>query len=400
MITIFKGAEVAAKEGVVRRDLAVSDGRIVAVAPEIIPSPDDEVIPCDNFFITPGLIDVHVHFREPGQEYKETIKTGSAAAFYAGYQLVCPMPNLDPAPYTLENLERELLPIARGAATGVIPYGRITKDGREPADLEELAPYVCAFSDDGKGVQGEADMRTAMERVRDLDMLVVAHCEDETYDTYDPRSETSEVVRDLRLSEETGCAFHICHLSAKGSVAALREAKENGVDASGETCPHYLLFHEPEIPHTGNYKMNPPIRKEEDQEALWEGIHDGTIEILVTDHAPHSEEEKSKDFDSLFGIVGLETAFPVMYTRCVKEGRLTLTQLHDLMCKNPAERFRLGTPYLAEGEEASFFLFDLETTYTIDPGTFYSKGRSTPFAGWEVSGKAVYHYGKEGLTTL
>ena len=400
MRRVFQSASVSTENGIIRADIVTEGGRVSQIAPDTAILPDDEVIPCDNFFVTPGLIDVHVHFREPGFEYKETIETGSAAAIHGGYQAVCPMPNLSPAPFTLENLEVELSSIRKVEGIDVIPYGRITKDGTELADMEDLAPYVCAFSDDGKGVQGDVDMRAAMKKAKSLGKLIVAHCEDEHYDTYDPRSEYLQVIRDIELSEETGAGYHVCHVSTKESVDAIREAKARGVDVTCETAPHYLVFNNEDLPREGKYKMNPPIRAEEDRKALIAGILDGTVDMIVTDHAPHSAEEKSKGFDSLFGIIGVETAFPVMYTKFVETELLSLEELMELMCVRPARRFGIGREYLAEGQDADFYLFDLGTEFVIDPEDFKSKGRSTPFEGWKVKGRAVKKVWKGEITDL
>ena len=400
MRRIYQNASVITEQGIIRADIVTEDGRICAIAKDPAILPEDEVIPCDNFFVTPGLIDVHVHFREPGFEYKETIKTGAEAAIHGGYQAVCPMPNLSPAPFTPENLEIELKAINDVEGIDIVPYGRITKDGEELADMEELAPYVCAFSDDGKGVQGKVDMRVAMREAKELGKLIVAHCEDEHYDTYDPRSEYLQVMRDIELAEETGAGYHVCHVSTKESVRAIREAKARGVDVTCETAPHYLVFNNEDLPREGKYKMNPPIRTEADRQALLEGIMDGTVDMIVTDHAPHSREEKAKGFDSLFGIIGVETAFPVMYTKFVETGFMTLEHLMELMCGRPSRRFGIGREYLKEGQEADFYLFDLDTEYIIDPETFRSKGRSTPFEGWKVRGRAVKKVWKGEVTDL
>ena len=397
MKQVLKGVLTPTEEGIKKLDLALEDGRILALS-DHCDSEDAEVIPCDNFFVTPGLIDVHVHFREPGFEYKETIGTGSFAARVSGYQTVCTMPNLDPAPYDMTNLDIQREAIRKGAHVEVKPYGRITRDGSELADLELLAPYVCAFSDDGKGVQGVVDMSEAMERAKALGKLIVEHCEDERFDTYDPRSEYMEVIRDLDLAALTGCGFHVCHVSSRVTVDIIAKAKarENAVDVTCETAPHYLLFNNQEGPFdkegrptVGNFKMNPPIRDPEDQEALIEGIKDGTIDMIVTDHAPHSAEEKAKGPEGPFGIVGLETAFPVMYTHFVKTGIISFDKLYKLMCVNPSKRFGIGRPYIKEGDPADFFVFDLETPYTIDSATFVSKGKSTPFDGMEVYGRVL-----------
>ena len=352
--------------------------------------------------IFPGFADVHVHLREPGFLYKETMATGTLAAAHGGYTDVCSMPNLSPVPDSLENLRVQMQAIEKKAAIGVHPYGAITcgEHGETLADMESLAPYVAGFSDDGRGVQNEALMRQAMLRAKSLGKIIVAHCEDiglvrggyihdGTYARTHghagicSESEWGQIQRDIGLVRETGCAYHVCHVSAKESVALIRQAKAEGLDITCETAPHYLLLSDDEVQEDGRFKMNPPLRSEQDRQALIEGILDGTIDMIATDHAPHSAEEKSRGLkDSLMGVVGLETAFPVLYTGLVKNGILTLDKLIALMSTNPRKRF--GIPM---GED--FCVWDLETPYTVDPKTFLSKGKSTPFAGRDVFGKCL-----------
>ena len=368
----------------------------------------DRIISCKGYIVFPGFADVHVHFREPGFSYKETIRTGSLAAAHGGYTAVCTMPNLNPAPDCVENLLPQLEAIRRDAAVRVIPYGTITagEKGAEIAALEDLAPYVVAFSDDGHGVQNDEIMRRAMVRAKALGKLVVAHCEDNSllrggyihdgayaaahgHRGICSESEWGQIARDLELVRETGCGYHVCHISTKESVALIRRAKAEGLDVTCETGPHYLLLDDTMLQEDGRFKMNPPIRSKADQEALLEGIADGTIDMIATDHAPHTAEEKSRGLaGSLMGVVGLETAFPLLYTHLVLTGKLTLARLVELLCDNPRRRFGLGSS-LQEDKPADFTMYDLNAAYTVDPDAFLSMGRSTPFAGWPVRGKCM-----------
>lgn len=388
MKTLLTGGRVYSYPGYETKDILTEDGNILDIGDDIR-AEAEKVILCDNFFLIPGLIDVHVHFREPGAEYKETILTGSAAAAAGGYTTVCPMPNLDPAPYDMEGLAVELAAIEKDAAVRVLPYGRIT-DGKKVADLEALAPHVCAFSDDGSGVQDEGLMREAMERAKALGRLIVAHCEDTRFAPEDPRSEWSEIERDIRLADETRCSFHVCHVSAKESVELIRDAKKSGVDITCETAPHYLIFSNEALPDEGRFKMNPPIRMKDDKAALIRGVQDGTIDMIATDHAPHSAEEKSRGFaGSLNGILGLESAFPVMYTALVEGGTIGMDRLIELMSGAPAERFGLPGGKIEIGRAADIAVVDLTDTFTIDPSGWRSKGRSTPFEGMRVKGRIM-----------
>jgi len=336
-----------------------------------------------EYVMFPGFCDVHVHFREPGFSYKETIASGAAAAAASGYTAVCTMPNLNPVPDCPEHLRPQLEKIAE-APVAVYPYGSITvgEKGRELSDLEGLAPHVVAFSDDGVGVADDGIMREAMQRCRALGKVIAGHCEDMRYE--DPRErEWREIERNLRLADETGCAFHVCHISTKESVELIREAKRSGVDVSCETAPHYLLLNTALIEDDGRFRMNPPIHGADDQGALLEALNDGTIDMIATDHAPHSPEEKARGFEkSLSGIVGLETAFPALYTGLVLEGIVSLERLVGLMSTAPAARF--GIPLSGD-----FAVWDLTHDYTIDPTRFRSNGRSTPFEGWPVLGKCL-----------
>ena len=343
----------------------------------------DCFIDCSKYFIFPGLVDVHVHFREPGFSYKETIETGSAAAARGGYEAVCTMPNLNPVPDNLENLDKQLEIIKRDAKMKVLPFGSITcaQGGKELADLEAMAPYVCGFSDDGRGVDNSSLMREAMQRAKALGKVISAHCEDGTQIKDSPEAEWKQIERDVKLADETGVKYNVCHISTKESVEIIRDAKKSGVDITCETAPHYLLFSERDVLDDGRFRMNPPIRQEADRLALLEGICDGTIDMIATDHAPHSAEEKSHGLKSLNGIVGLECAFPVLYTELVKKGVIPLEKLIALMSTNPARRFGI--------ELDGFCVYDLENEYAINVADFASMGRCTPFENKRVFGKCL-----------
>ena len=362
-----------------------------------------------KYIIVPGLCDVHVHFREPGFSYKETIASGSAAAAHGGYPAVCTMPHLDPVPDSAEHLQVQLDAIERGAAIRVLPYGAITvgEKGEKLADMEAMSDKVCAFSDDGKGVQNDEMMREAMTAAKRLGKIIAAHCEDNSllfggyihdgeyarmhgHRGISSESEYKQIERDLRLAEETGCAYHVCHISTKESVELIRQAKAHGVNVTCETAPHYLVLCDEDMQEDGRFKMNPPLRSREDKKALIEGINDGTIDMIATDHAPHSAEEKGRGLEkSLRGIVGLETAFPVLYTELVTKNIITLDRLVELMSFTPKERFGRDT-------NNDFAVFDISEAYKIDPEDFLSMGRATPFAGREVFGRCLLpvHNGK------
>lgn len=362
-----------------------------------------------KYIIVPGLCDVHVHFREPGFSYKETIASGSAAAAHGGYTAVCTMPNLDPVPDSAEHLQVQLDAIKRGAAIKVLPYGAITvgEKGEKLADMEAMSDKVCAFSDDGKGVQNDEMMREAMTAAKRLGKIIAAHCEDNSllfggyihdgeyarmhgHRGISSASEYKQIERDLRLAEETGCAYHVCHISTKESVELIKQAKARGVNVTCETAPHYLVLCDEDMQEDGRFKMNPPLRSLEDKQALIEGIKDGTIDMIATDHAPHSAEEKGRGLEkSLMGIVGLETAFPVLYTELVTKNIITLDRLVELMSFKPKERFGIDI-------NNDFAVFDISEAYKIDPENFLSMGRATPFAGREVFGRCLLtvHNGK------
>lgn len=360
------------------------------------------VMHSSKYTIFPGFCDVHVHFREPGFSYKETILTGSLAAARGGYTAVCTMPNLDPVPDCPKNLREQLDIIDSDAVINVYPYGSITagQRGETLSDMEGMADFVIGFSDDGKGVQDPEIMRQAMLKAKALGKMIAAHCEDSSllnggyihdghyakkhgHKGISSESEWKQVERDLVIAKETGCAYHVCHVSCKESVDLIRKAKADGVDVTCETAPHYIVLDDNDLKEDGRYKMNPPLRSEADRLALIEGIRDGTIDMIATDHAPHSAEEKSKGLEySAFGIVGLETAFPVLYTRLVLTGIITLERLVELLAVNPRKRF--GIPL-----DADFSVWTLEEETTIDPAGFLSKGKSTPFEGMKVFGKCV-----------
>ena len=355
-----------------------------------------------RFAVFPGFCDVHVHFREPGFSYKETIATGSRAAARGGYTDVCTMPNLNPVPDTPEHLRRQQELINRDACIHVHPYGAITlgQKGEQLSDLAGMAGNCIAFSDDGRGVQSDALMRRAMEEAKALGKMIVAHCEvnellkggyihdGEYAKAHGHRgicseSEWAQIARDLELVKQTGCAYHVCHISTKESVDILRRAKKAGVNVTCETGPHYLLLDESCLREDGRFKMNPPLRSREDREALLEGLLDGTIDMIATDHAPHSAEEKSKGLEkSAFGIVGIETAFPLLYTYLVKPGILSLERLTALLTVNPRKRFGMKS-------SGDFTVWDLNAVSKIEPRDFLSMGKSTPFTGWEISGKCM-----------
>ena len=338
-----------------------------------------------ELFILPGFVDVHVHLREPGFSYKETIETGTAAAAAGGFTSVCSMPNLNPAPDCIENLSVQTSLIKQKAKIHVFPYACITKGskGESLSDMEELSEHVIAFTDDGRGVQSDEMMLAAMTKAKSLNKMIVAHCEDERYGT-SAESEYLQVERDLKLVAKTGCRYHLCHASAKESIQLIREAKKAGLPVSVETAPHYLVFCDEDVKDSGDFKMNPPIRKKEDQEALIEGICDGTIDMIATDHAPHSAEEKSRGFkNSLNGIVGLETAFPVIYTNFVKKGIISFEKLIQLMSDNPRRIF--GIPSV----ENDGILVETNAKYTVNREEFRTMGRSMPYDGMEVYGKCL-----------
>ena len=403
---LLQNAQILSSGGVFRAaDVLLSGGRIVSIGDRISCPADAVSIDLHKAVLFPGFVDVHVHLREPGFSYKETILTGTLAAAHGGFAHVAAMPNLDPVPDCAAALAVQRAIIEKDALVHVHPYGAVSvgEKGERLADLDGLAPGVIAFSDDGRGVQSESLMREAMTRCHALGKILAAHCEDNSllhggyiHDGAYARahghrgicseSEWGPIARDLRLAEETGCAYHVCHVSTKESVALIRAAKRRGVDVTCETAPHYLTFTDEDLQEDGRFKMNPPLRAREDRDALIEGLLDGTIDMLVTDHAPHSREEKARGLEkSAMGVVGLETSFAASYTALVQTGILPLGKLVDLMHGAPMRRFGCGTE-LAEGQPADLTAFDLTKTYTVDPETFLTMGRATPFAGRALTG--------------
>ena len=405
---VIKGCEVFRQGVFVSADVEVLDGIVTRIQPGIVPGEGVSVYNFDNCLVVPGLVDVHVHLREPGFSYKETIASGTGAAARSGYAAVCAMPNLSPVPEDAATLAQELDIIERDAVIDVLPYGAITRGerGAELAEMAAMAPHVCGFSDDGHGVQSPELMRAAMLEAKRLGKPIAAHCEDNSllrggyiHDGDYARahghrgicseSEWGPIARDAELVRETGCAYHVCHISTRESAEVIRRAKAEGLDISCETGPHYLLLSDADLEEDGRFKMNPPLRSEADRRALVDALLDGTIDMIATDHAPHSAEEKSRGLEgSAFGITGLETAFPVLWTGLVEPGILSRERLIELMSTAPARRFGIESG-IEVGRAASLAVFDTKTSYTIDPAAFASKGKATPFAGREVRGRCV-----------
>ena len=407
MAILLKGANIYSDNSFKIADIIIDNGSIVSVG-ELLNSFDGEIIDCSRKYIFPGFVDVHVHFREPGFSYKETIKSGSMAAARGGYTSVCTMPNLNPCPDSRENLNVQLEKIRQDAVINVYPFGTITKGqkGEELSDMNDIADDVIGFSDDGRGVQADEMMLAAMNNAVSLNKIISAHCEvndllfggyihDGEYAKANghkgicSESEWKQIERDIELCKKTGVRYHVCHISAKESVEIIRKAKSDGVDITCETGPHYLVMNDMMLKDEGRFKMNPPIRSEEDRLALIEGIKDGTVDMIATDHAPHSSEEKSKGLaGSLMGITGIETSFPVLYTDLVENNVISLENLVYLMSEAPANRFGLKTG-IKEGQPADLCVFDLEKEYIINPEDFVSMGKATPFEGKKVKGKCV-----------
>ena len=405
---LLKGGTLIDGGGRRRGDILVRDGRIAAIGPDIVEVPDAQVIDCRGKLVSEGFADVHVHFREPGQSYKETIRTGSLAAAHGGYTTVCAMPNLNPVPDSPETLALEQEIIDRDACITVLPYAAITRGrkGLEPVDIAALKDRCVAFSDDGSGVQDDAMMLRAMQAAAREDVLIAAHCEDNTLlhggYIHDGRyaaahghkgicseSEWGQIRRDLALAEQTGCRYHVCHISCAESVELIRAAKARGVHVTCETGPHYLSLCEDDLQEDGRFKMNPPLRSAGDREALIEGLRDGTIDAVATDHAPHSAEEKSRGLaGSAMGVVGLETAFPVLYTDLVLSGRIPLERIIEALTDGPRRAFRLPGG-LRPGERADLTVIDPDAAWTIDPADFLSLGKATPFAGKAVRSRII-----------
>ena len=398
MKALFKNAAIYENGNLRASDVLFDGSSLSAFSGDI--SSVDRIF--NNLLIIPGLCDVHVHLREPGFSYKETVATGTLAAAHGGYTAVLAMPNLSPTPDSVENLRQELDIIERDAKIAVLPYGTITvgEVGKTVADLEGMAKDAIAFTDDGKGVQDEAVMTEAMERAKALGKMIVAHCEDNSllhagyiHDGEYARahghrgicseSEWGPIKRDIALAEKVGCPYHVCHISTKQSVEIIREAKARGVNVTCETGPHYILLDDTCLKEDGRFKMNPPLRSPADREAILEGIIDGTIDMIATDHAPHSAEEKSRGLEkSAMGVVGIESAFALCYTYLVKTGKITLERLIKLLCDNPRERFNITT-------DVGFTVFDISEELTVDPEEFLSKGKSTPFLGTKIYGRCI-----------
>ena len=405
---VLKGGRVFSGGKSFEADVVVCGDRIAEVTPEAAILPGDKVVDCRGRWVSAGLVDLHVHLREPGFSSKETIATGTAAAAHGGFTTVCAMPNLEPAPDSLENLRRETAIIERDAVVKVLPYATITRRraGREIVDFAALKPYVAAFSDDGSGVQDDDMMLAAMRAAAANDCIIAAHCEvnsllhggyihDGAYAAahghkgISSESEWRQIERDIKLAEQTGCRYHVCHISTKESVALIRDAKRSGVRITCETGPHYLTMCDADLREEGRFKMNPPIRSAADRNALIEGVQDGTIDVIATDHAPHTAEEKSRGLaGSAMGVAGLETSFAVIYTKLVMAGIISPERMIELMAEAPRSIFALGGG-LAAGEKADIAVFDLGNEFTVDPATFLSKGRSTPFEGWRLHGQTI-----------
>jgi dihydroorotase len=410
MTILVKDALVFTGDGFVKNDVLIKNSLINTISTSISENGVDCVFNAQGKYLIPGFVDVHVHLREPGFSYKETIKSGTMAAAKAGYTAVCPMPNINPVPDSVENIKVETDIIEKDAVINVYPYASITKGRQgkgEFVDFESLKDIAVGFSDDGTGVQGESDMLEAMKECAKLGKIISAHCEvnsllnggyihDGEYCKANNHkgicsaSEYEQIERDCKLAEQTGCQYHVCHISTKESVDIIRKAKARGVNVTCETGPHYLTMCDMDLQEDGRFKMNPPLRSKEDKQALIEGIVDGTIDVIATDHAPHSVEEKSKGLaGSAMGVVGLETAFSVLYTKLVKTGVITLEKLINIMSVRPREIFSLGSGKIKEGEVADLALLDLDAVWTVNPDEFVTLGRATPFENWKVQGKNI-----------
>lgn len=409
MTLLIKNALTYIDKTFKKSDVLIKDGRIHSLAVSILSESVDRVVDAqDKYFLIPGFVDVHTHLREPGFSYKETIKTGSMAGAKAGYTDLCTMPNLNPAPDNAEHLKAQTDIIDRDAVIHVLPFGTITKERKgvgEIIDFESIADQVAGFSDDGTGVQNEELMKQAMIKCAELGKIISAHCEvndllkggyihDGAYaKTHNHKgicseSEWAQIERDCRLAEETGCPYHVCHISTKESVDIIRKAKARGVRVTCETGPHYLTMCDEDLQEDGRFKMNPPLRAAQDKQALIEGVLDGTIDVIATDHAPHSAEEKSKGLEkSAMGVVGLETAFAVLNTKLVKTGIITLEKLVEMMSVRPREIFGIDGGEIKEGAVANLALLDVDKEWVVNPDNFITMGRATPFEGWKLQGE-------------
>ncbi len=406
MKQLIKNATIYYEYQFIKKDILINDGIIAEISDSIAPDCADFVYNFTGYYVFPGFTDVHVHLREPGFSYKETIKTGTMASAHGGYTSVCSMPNLNPVPDSVEHLQEQIDIINKDAVINVYPYASITVNqmGEEISDLSGMCDMCIAYSDDGRGVQSDDVMFNAMRIAKENNKMVVAHCEvndllnggyihkGKYAEKHGHRgicseSEWKQIERDIELVKQTGCAYHVCHISTKESVELIRQAKKDGVNITCETGPHYLVLSDKDLQEHGRFKMNPPLRDESDKIALIQGVLDGTIDMIATDHAPHSAEEKSKGLEkSNMGVVGIETAFPVMYTNFVKTNVISLEKLTELLSTNANKRFNIGSQ-IQVGEYADLTVFDLNEKYVINPDDFLSMGKSTPFEGLEVYGK-------------
>ncbi len=406
MKQLIKNATVFYNLQFVKKDILIDDGVIAEISDSLAPECADVIYNFNNYYVFPGFTDVHVHLREPGFSYKETIKSGTCASARGGYTSVCSMPNLKPVPDSVEHLQEQLDIINRDAVINVYPYASITVNemGEELSQMSEMADMCIAYSDDGRGVQSDEMMLKAMRIAKEHNKMIVAHCEvndlldggyihkgkyalEHNHKGICSESEWKQIERDIELVKQTGCAYHVCHISTKESVELIRRAKKDGVDITCETGPHYLVLSDKDLQEDGRFKMNPPLRDESDKKALIQGVLDGTIDMIATDHAPHSAEEKSKGLEkSNMGVVGIETAFPVMYTHFVKTDIISLEKLMELLSINANKRFNIGSE-IKVGNKADLTIFDLNEKYTVNPDDFISMGKSTPFENMEVYGK-------------
>ena len=420
MKILFENAFVLAGGSFNKLSLAVEDGIITGLDPNINSTGFDLVIKLDGKYIVPGFADVHVHLRQPGFSYKETIASGTRAAAAGGFTAVCSMPNLNPAPDSVSHIRLQRDLIEQQAVVDVLPYATLTlgRDGKTPVDAAALWPYAVAFTDDGDGVMDDSVMLEIMQRVKAVGGIVAAHCEDKRISDggvvhsgcyakehslkgIPPESESEQLKRDIELVRRTGCRYHACHISSAQSIELIRAAKAEGLDITCETAPHYLTFCDKDLKDDGSFKMNPPLRCENDRAALIEAVKDGTIDMLATDHAPHTEKEKAGGLkNSLFGIVGLETAFSAAYTALVKPGHITLSRLWQLMCQNPRTRFGLYDNNFKIQRLCDLTVLDIDNTYTVTPYEFASQGKSTPYAGMSLTGYPILTMAKGRLVWM
>lgn len=410
MITLIKGALCYIGDGFQQLDVLIKDGKIDTLSTSISKNGVDTVFNAQDRYLIPGFVDVHVHLRQPGFSYKETIKTGTQAAAAGGYTAVCSMPNVNPVPDSIDGIKAQTDIIEKDAVINVYPFASITKGRKgtgETVDFESLKDIAVGFSDDGTGVQEAEIMQKAMLECAEIDKVISAHCEvnsllkggyihdgeycrEHNHKGICSASEYEQIARDCELAEKTGVHYHVCHISTKESVDIIRQAKARGVKVTCETGPHYLTMCDKDLQEDGRFKMNPPLRSEQDKQALLQGVLDGTIDVIATDHAPHSAEEKSKGLKgSAMGVVGLETAFGVLYTKLVKTGFIPFEKLIDMMSIKPREIFNLPGGRISEGEVADLALLDVNKQWTVNPDEFLSMGRATPFEGWELVGKNV-----------